>query len=224
MSEQTNPDFDDFATLFWRLGSMTSPSQLQGYLMGQLSVGAPLSEADWLEQAWELIAGVEPGTDEDNALLNELLARTQAVFAEASLEGQLLLPDDDLELSQRVECLGFWCQGFLSGFTLAAKQKQADQGQQQYSKEVSEALSDFASIAQIGLSDDDAVEEQNESDFFEVLEYVRLAVMTIYFDCLPQDDTTEGGEPADAREQREQELQKQSKQGAAGLFNKKQLH
>ncbi|MCR8922182.1 UPF0149 family protein [Dasania sp. GY-MA-18] len=214
MSELATPNFDDLATVFWRLGSMLPPSQLQGYLMGQLAVGAELAEPEWLEQAWRLIDGVEPGSDEDNQLLSELLATTQAIFAEGSLNAQLLLPDDDIELSQRVECLGFWCQGFLTGFALAGKQKQSDQGQQAYSNEVSEALSDMAAIAQIGLSEEDG-SEQSESDFFEVLEYVRLAAMNIYFECLPKQ------EPPAAEAAPKTESATGS---AAHLFSKKQLH
>ena len=214
MSELATPNFDDLATVFWRLGSMLPPSQLQGYLMGQLSVGAQLAEPEWLEQAWQLIDGVEPGSDEDNQLLAELLASTQAIFAEGSLSAKLLLPDDDVELSQRVECLGFWCQGFLTGFALAGKQKQSEQGQQAYTNEVSEALSDMAAIAQIGLSEEDGG-EQSESDFVDVIEYVRLAAMNIYFECLPKQeqpsvDKAPAAEPATA--------------SAAHLFNKKQLH
>ena len=214
MSKQLSPDFDDLATVFWRLGSMFSPSQLQGQLMGQLAVGAELNEADWLDQAWQLIDGVEPGADEDNQQLRDLLTNTQAIFAEGSLDGELMLPDDDVELSQRVECLGFWCQGFLAGFALAAKQKQADKGQQAYSKEVSEALSDMAAIAQIGLTDDEDVGEQSESDFFDVLEYVRLAAMNIYFECLPKQE-----QPKADVEQQDKDIK-----SPQGLFGKKQLH
>lgn len=213
MSKQLSPDFDDLATIFWRLGSMFSPSQLQGQLMGQLAVGAELTEADWLDQAWQLIDGVEPGAEEDNQQLRDLLSNTQAVFAEGSLDGELLLPDDDVELSQRVECLGFWCQGFLAGFALAGKQKQADKGQQAYSNEVSEALSDMAAIAQIGLTDDDAG-EQSESDFFDVLEYVRLAAMNIYFECLPKEE-----QPAVEADKKEKDIK-----SPQGLFGKNQLH
>tara|TARA_R110000868_G_scaffold411493_2_gene704606 strand:- start:19046 stop:19747 length:702 start_codon:yes stop_codon:yes gene_type:complete len=187
MSEQATPHFDDFATVFWRLGSMLPPSQLQGYVMGQLAVGAELTEQQWLQQAWQLIDSVEPGSNEDNQLLAELLATTQANFAEGSLNAQLLLPDDDIELSQRVECLGFWCQGFLTGFALAGKQKKQAAGQQAYSSDVSEALSDMAAIAQVSLSADDS-SEQSEADFFDVIEYVRLAAMNIYFECLPKQE------------------------------------
>ena len=216
MPAQITPDFDELATLFWRLGSMCSPSQLQGFLMGQLAVGAEIAEAKWLEQAWQLIAGVESANKQDNALLIKLLSKTQSVFAEGRLDSELILPDDDIELGQRAECLGFWCQGFLAGFALAGKQKQSDQGKQAYSNEVSEALGDIAAIAQIGVSDDEDGQQQSESDFFEVLEYVRLAAMHIYFECLPKQ------QPPGANVSRQENSQ--ASEGAAQLFNKKQLH
>ncbi len=40
MSESIElPDFDDIADCFWRLGALQSPSELHGYLLGQLANG-----------------------------------------------------------------------------------------------------------------------------------------------------------------------------------------
>lgn len=218
MSEHAPIDFDDLAAIAWRLGSMLAPSQLQGYLMGQLAAGGELSEAAWLSQAWQLIDAVEPPAEEDNQQLVAMLQQTRDFFQDPGFTGQLMMPDDEVELSQRAECLGFWCQGFLTGFALVGKEKQAQQGQQQYSATVSEALSDMAAIAQISLSDDELPSEQSETDFFEVLEYVRMAALTVYFDCLPEraDDDSERLTPAATPEQ--------DIQSPAGLFSKKQLH
>lgn len=219
MSEALSPDFDDLATIFWQLGSMFSPSQLHGYLLGQLALGATLAEDEWLKQAWLLIDGVEQAREEDNEVLLRMLALNETLFTEGRLDGQLMIPDEDIELAQRVECLSFWCQGFLMGFTIAGKQKQAEQGPQQYSQEVTEALSDIAAIAQMALTDDQE-EEQSEADFFDVVDYVRLAVMNIYFECLPKHESSKlTPEPGQT-----DTSESQAMSTTANLFTKKQLH
>lgn len=183
MSNTAPPDFDEIATIAWRLGSMMSPSQLQGYLIGQFAVGGNVSSDAWLAQAVQQIDGVETPAPEEQQLLVEMFDACQDLVVQGNLDVQLMLPDDDAELNQRVECLGFWCQGFLAGFAVAGKQKQQSKGQQKYTSVVSEALADIAAIAQIGLADADE-SEQSEGDFFEVLEYVRLAAMNVYLECV----------------------------------------
>ena len=48
----------------------------------------------------------------------------------------------------------------MTGFAMAGKDVQQQQGQRQYSKDVSEALSDMGAISQIGLAEEDADEKQ----------------------------------------------------------------
>lgn len=196
MSNSSFPDFDEVATIAWRLGSMLSPSQLQGHLIGQLAVGGSISSDAWLDQAVQQIDGVEPPAPEERQLLAEMFDACQDLIMQGNLDVQLMLPDDDTEISQRVECLGFWCQGFLAGFAVAGKQKQQVKGQQKYTEVVSEALTDIAAIAQVGLIETDGT-DQSEGDFFEVSEYVRLAAMNIYLECAaPTEDkpkVTEAG-------------------------------
>lgn len=186
MSNNTFPDFDDLATVFWQSGSMFSPSRLQGQLMGELAVGAKPSVDEWLRQAKQLIDAVEPLNTDDERVLSDVFEASCALIKEGDLEVQLLVPCDETELSERVECLGLWCQGFLSGFAAAGKQVQNDKGGQQYSAVVSEALSDIAAIAQISLEDEEGG-EKGEADLFEVLEYVRLAAINIYLECVSPD-------------------------------------
>lgn len=193
MSQSTElPDFDDIADCFWRLGALQSPSQLQGYLLGQLANGNDLDSGQWLAQATAFIDAVELPGDEDGRCLLALYnaSRERLIADEMSL--QLLLPDDELELPLRIAAVGEWCEGFLKGFAMAGKSLQAQQGQQQYSADVSEALSDIAAISQISIEGEEIDLAKNERDYVEVTEYLRVAVMNIYLDCLSR----ESAEPA----------------------------
>lgn len=182
-SKITLPDFDQLADMYWRLGVMQSPSQLQGYLVGQLAVGDRIEPEQWPAQAASFIDAVEPPNAEEAQLLLSLYAATQSQLVSGEMDLQLLLPDDVVDIGQRADCLGQWCQGFLVGFAQGGKAIKAQQGLQQYSSEVSEALSDIAAISQIDLSADDTEAEQRDQNLFEICEYLRMAAITIYLEC-----------------------------------------
>jgi hypothetical protein len=177
------PEFDDVADCFWRLGVMTSPSQLQGYLLGQLANGSDPGSAQWLAQAAAFIDAVEPPGDEDNQCLLALYTANFEGLTAGELDLQLLLPDDEVELPLRITAVGEWCQGFLKGFAVAGKSLQEQQGQLHYGADVSEALSDIAAISQISVDGEEVDLDKNEQDYFDICEYLRLAVVNIYLDC-----------------------------------------
>ena len=83
----------------------------------------------------------------------------------------LLLPTDDAPLAERAAALGEWCQGFLSGFGLTRRAYAL-------SDEANEVLRDLAAIAQV----QDALEESEdgESDYMEVMEYLRVAPLLLF--------------------------------------------
>jgi len=83
----------------------------------------------------------------------------------------LLLPSDDAPLGERAIALGQWCQGFLAGFGLTARDTAL-------STEAMEVLQDLAAIAQV----QDALEESDdgENDYMEVMEYLRVAPLLLF--------------------------------------------
>jgi uncharacterized protein YgfB (UPF0149 family) len=180
------PKFDQLADMYWQLGVMQSPSQLQGYLVGRLAAGDELQPESWPARAAAYIDAVQAPDLDGEALLTALLAASALTLSSEDMTFQLLLPDDAEAISQRVDSLGQWCQGFIAGFAEGGKRVQQQHGQQQYSQQVSEALSDLAAISQISLTEEDGDVEQGEQHFFELSEYLRLAAMTVYLDCRQQ--------------------------------------
>lgn len=178
----TMPDFDQLADIYWRLGVMQAPSHLQGYWIGRLAVGDSVEPVQCLSQTALVIDAVEPPNDDESPVLLALYGACQSSLKE-EVNIQLLMPDDEAEISQRIDAVGQWCEGFLAGFAQGGKDIQHNKGQQAYSKEVSEALGDIASISQISLSDEDDDAEQREQNFVEIIEYLRVAATTIYLDC-----------------------------------------
>lgn len=184
------PDFDDLANLFTALGGLQSPSEVHGYLTGQLAAGHRISTAEWLGQLTEFCDFRHAPQASEEVLLDTLLRGTARALSGDALDFSLLLPDDDDGMAARVECLGHWCQGFLAGFALAGQQIRQHLGAQQYSDDISEAISDIAAIAQIGLDEEtDENDETTEMEFIEVSEHVRMAALSIFIECNAVDDT-----------------------------------
>lgn len=175
-------DFDQFAALCWQRGSMKSPSELQGFLLGCLAIAEPYAKQDWVKAATEQLDPVEPLDDHDTDLLAQVYDDCCELLQDGNMSVQLLLPDEDVELNQRIECLGFVCQGFLQGFALSGKKRLAKSGKREFSEMVSEALNDIAAIAQVGLTDTDGGDEA-ERDFMDLAEHVRLAVINVFLEC-----------------------------------------
>lgn len=169
--------FDRLADLLLVQGAQLSPAALHGGLCGLLCGGFPAddSHADPLSA---LAAAL------DTPLAGELAEHCEALYQQARRQlGDMdfgfhpLLPDDDLELSQRVVALAQWCGAFLAGYAQA--RASARGGGSSVAPDTAEALRDFAAIAQAAGDDGD---EDGEREFVELVEYLRVAVMTVSAD------------------------------------------
>ncbi|MCB1615464.1 MAG: UPF0149 family protein [Pseudomonadales bacterium] len=160
--------FSDIADVFVREGFLLSPAECHGWGCGILAAGYRLQPEQWQQQLTDF-AGENP---------SRVIADVLLAFYELSLQQMeegfglvLLLPEDEYPLAQRSEMLGDWCGGFLHGF--ATLQAEA-------SREIREILEDFAAIAQIDASD--AGSNAPESDYTHLVEYVRMAVITLFLE------------------------------------------
>lgn len=164
------------------VGALNSPAELHGLLCGKLSGGMRLPTDKWLIQALEfldVITTEEHGVEGDpegkvQTEISRLYPVTLAQLEDQAYSFRLLLPDDDADLQDRTSALAQWCHGFLSGFGSAGVKPQA-----QFSEDSADALRDMAAIVSIGDGADED-EQESEANFFEIVEYVRLAVLTLY--------------------------------------------
>jgi len=173
MSEQTsNLTFDDLCNLLAPLGTINSPAELHGLLCGKLSGGAELNETYWLLEAVEFLDFTQAPDERVRIALSQLYQ----VSLQQLRDGfglQLILPDDETELSQRTATLGQWCYGFLTGFGSAGV------ANRELGEEAEDGLRDLAAIAHIAVEDGD---ESDEADFMEVTEYVRMLAASLFME------------------------------------------
>jgi len=162
--------FDEFQSFLTTANTSQDPSEVHGLMTGFMCANPSTTSLvrataynDWLG-----------GVDVDTVLethLNSLFDATEAELDEFSdFQFRVLMPDDDTAIDTRSKSLKSFCAGFLSGFGAAKS-----------SGDVMEALSDFERIASLRETVEES--EENESDLFEIIEFVRVSVLLIFAEC-----------------------------------------
>ena len=164
-----NSPYHAFAALLNNNGHPVSPAELHGLLLGRSCAGANFEADAWLADAAEYL-GPELQDNVRQALVG-LQEMVKGELLGEDITVILLVPGDDSPLAERALALGQWCQGFLTGFGLTA-------GDAPLTPEAQEVLQDLAAIAQV----QDALEESEdgESDYMEVMEYLRVAPLLLF--------------------------------------------
>ena len=168
-------NFDRVAEHLTALGTLTSPAELHGLLCGRLCGGARYDDQAWLEAVNNFLDLTAAIGGRQRAAFSKFYRDTLAQLQDHQLGFGLLLPVDEVEMPQRIEALGQWCYGFLNGFGTSGITRDT-----QLSADTAEALRDFAAFAQLDRDSDD--DEQGERDFTEIVEYVRVAALSVFME------------------------------------------
>ncbi|WP_439107713.1 UPF0149 family protein [Congregibacter sp.] len=173
--------FDELANSLLEQGDMLSPAELHGCLCGLLGGGLSGGEEALLAELEQALDISLHGSLAD--AIGTLRSTAIESIGEGSFDFQPLLPEDELELSQRIEAMAQWCRGFLSGYA-QARVKSEGQGKAVL-PDSAEALRDFAAIAQAASDEEDEDEDSNaaEESYYELLEYLRVAAMNVMLDA-----------------------------------------
>ncbi|MFK7975963.1 MAG: UPF0149 family protein [Halioglobus sp.] len=172
-------DFEELANQLLEQGSAVSPARLHGMLAGLLSAGAqPIPELG-LDAASHLLEVSAYGELAEQIM--QLYTVTAGALADEEFEFHPLLPDDEEALDVRTEALADWSAGFLLGF--AQQNGKTPEQSSALSTDSSEILSDMAAMAEASMSEEeDGEEDEAESHYWELVEYVRFATLNVYMD------------------------------------------
>ncbi len=163
------PSYDDIADVLIAAKSTFHPAEVHGLICGYISAtsGKMNNPLD------KLVLGKNKN-QAAGELLQQLYEITYHQLSEFSFEFALLLPDDDSGISSRTEALGLWCQGFLTGLQQAGVPVQNRE-----ESELTDTINDIVEIAQVNY-DDIPDDEEDETAWFELVEYVRLGALMIF--------------------------------------------
>lgn len=173
--------FPELDRLLQSTGSQVSAAEGHGCLCGALCA---LEEYDLKRWAEEIVPDDATGTsDGDQEALRLVYADTVRALREDQMEFTPLLPDDDDgSLEDRANALAQWCQGFLYGLGLSGMDA-ADK----LPENVQEILRDLTHISQASI-DAEALDEESEESYAELIEYLRAGVQLIHDELAPLRD------------------------------------
>ena len=154
------------------LGLATTPSELQGALLGWLAGGGS-ADGHWLAAVMADPALPSPAAGSPLQRLRDH-AVEQLDAREFALD--LLVADDAASLAERSGSLFEWCRGFLGGFGLAAGEHPP------LSEEGRESLADLAKLAAATPQEDG--DEEDEAALVEISEFIRVAALLLHGDCV----------------------------------------
>ncbi|MGF1726953.1 UPF0149 family protein [Photobacterium nomapromontoriensis] len=186
MSDVKLPAYETLEPMLKVQGLAVTPSELHGLLSGMICGGLAIDGEQWLMPICDYANQGEPMLDGAKALVrsvfdaaaSELGSLTQTLFTSTAAElseiefsVSLLLPADDAELMLRAEALSEWVTNFISGLGLMGMEKQALSG------DVAEAVAALEEISQLGIDEDEDMDEQALL-FNDVVDYVPDCVLT----------------------------------------------
>ena len=95
---------------------------------------------------------------------------------ETDFDYHVYLPDDDQGVGKRLKALTHWCNDFLLAFAIA----QSGIGSTACSQEIRKLLNQFSQFSQVDCDLEE--NEEAESDYQEIIEFVRMGVVYIHSD------------------------------------------
>jgi len=185
------PAIDNVRDALRGAGALGEPAELHGQLCGLVCLLGPQAGAAWVADVLSDGAGDEQASRRAAGSLLPLAESTCNALGTGDLSLVLLLPDDDEPLELRADALGHWCQGFLHGLGIAGAGAASSRAAGNH-EIVREVVADFSRISQAGFVGDDT-EEEAESAYAELVEYVRAAVQLLFEELAP---VREAGKPS----------------------------
>ena len=170
-------EYDTLEDSLKRCGSNWDAAQTHGLLTGRLAIAGVPAGPDWMLHVLE-------GVEEGNALRTECQKHLDTLYqstfwqlSERLSEFEPLLPGDDDDVGIRTAALAHWCEGFLHGLVSA---KHGDALKERLAAEpLSDIIKDMLQMTRAGL-DEESDEEENESAYVELVEYLRVAAQLCY--------------------------------------------
>lgn len=174
------PDYIEFSHAIAALNLPISCSELHGVLCGYLVAGGQRDGEIYLRA---LLAKREPKQTREAALaLFDLFVISQHQLSLLGFEFELMLPDDEVALTTRAQAFSEWCEGFTQGLTVTGLDM--NQLPTEDAQDAIQHITEFAQLDYASLR----VNEEDERAFAEVMEYTRMAVLSLHADLHAQQD------------------------------------
>jgi hypothetical protein len=179
-------DFDQVKEVVTPHSELESPAFIQGMLIGLLCGDNDIQEAVWIKKLIEE-ANIKKVKESFLKVLHDLYQETNKGMNGSGFELELCLPDDNEALVYRALMIGQLCEGILYGLGLIGCLNDAEN---EIAPDVRELVSDFSDIASIDIDDlgkSVADGDTEESDLMQLVEFVKIGILTINESLNPAD-------------------------------------
>lgn len=154
-----------------KLGAQLNAAETHGLLTGILSLAYTANAETWQSTLLDNLDCATP-TKTQWGVLRATSNNIVEGLSDLNFSFDLLLPDDDMPLEERVDALCFWCRGYLSGLGLIGITKE-----DLANETINELIQDLSQLAHTNMETD--ASEDDENNFVELVEFVRVAVQNI---------------------------------------------
>ncbi|MEN8214656.1 MAG: UPF0149 family protein [Pseudomonadota bacterium] len=173
------PDYDEIKEQLLAVGMEIGPAEAHALICG-LVCGNFETSLQLMQQ--ELFSGSDSQdlqVQQCKETLLQMHAEIREQLEDPVMGFRLLLPDEGGGSDDRARQLVNWCQGFLFGYGISARESGAGM-----SELAQETLTDIGEFTRLDVSTIDADDEEQRQQLTELEEYLRVAVMSIYEESL----------------------------------------
>lgn len=179
MNKMVSCDYAELEDVLQAADAESGAAESHGLLCGIICAAGKAETGLWLEHLLGDDNTLSASAQASRELLEKLYSGTLLHLNDEDLGLVLLLPDDNAPLQVRSQMLGQWCQGFLYGLALGGvRADSASTGN------VGEIMHDLYEISNTRF-DDELTDEDEESAYMEIVEYVRMSVLLCHEELQP---------------------------------------
>jgi len=154
------------------MGAQISAAEAHGMLVGMFCMSPGLQEVSWKDILLDNLDCSAPNQSQWR-ILKRMAKQVNHDISKQHFAFKLLLPDDEIDLSERLAALGNWCCGYLSGLALFG----LSNGDLK-NPIVQELVQDISEIAHLDMTTD--ASEEDEHHYMELVEYLRIALQNVH--------------------------------------------
>lgn len=178
MLDKQLPEFYTLEDALLRVDATFTASEVHGIACAVLAFKSDYSEKTWQSQVLKG-DGHDFYVQETRKLLSELFTATLIQLNSGDLNFALLLPPEQDSLDAQVAALQKWCQGFAYGLALSGLKSMQD-----LPEDTRDWVQDVVKIGAAGEMDVQN-EDESETAFLELAEFVRIGVLMMNEELQP---------------------------------------
>jgi uncharacterized protein YgfB (UPF0149 family) len=165
--------YSTFEGALRQVGCTVVASEAYGALVGLLSGPRPVDQKLWLNCINDdLKSSTDSSISLQNTDLDVFIQRAVNALGDMEADALIIIPDDNVELGERIAAFSGWCSGFLYGFGISGIPEKVVM-----SADSQEFLRHLTQFCRLEFEVENS--EEDEKALFELLEFSKVGVLNL---------------------------------------------